>query len=112
MDTNMCGACGAPMASEAKYCSRCGQGLDLAALRAPAQPKWYYNIWFVLFMLFFVLGPFGLPLVWKNPRFSRSVKMVLSIAMIFYAAFLVDLTIRMYRAVMNQMDQINATMSF
>ena len=65
-----------------------------------AQEKWYYNVWFVLFMLFFVLGPFGLPLVWKHPRFARWVKWSLTVAMVVYTALLVDVTIRMTKVVM------------
>ena len=66
-------------------------------------------MWFVLAMLFFVVGPFGLPLVWKNPYFSRWVKVALTIAMIVYAVLLVDLTIQMFRAVMESVNQLNGT---
>lgn len=76
------------------------------------KPKWYYNVWFTLVMLFFVLGPFGLPLVWKNPHFPRWVKVMLTLIMVLYTVWLVDLTIRVFRAVMEQMDQLNATYQF
>lgn len=75
----------------------------------PTQPaKWYYNAWFVLAMLFFVLGPFGLPLVWKHPRFSRWIKVALTLAMVVYTVVLVDTTLRAVRAVMSEMGQLNA----
>ena len=77
---------------------------------ATKKARWYYNIWFVLFMLFFVVGPFGLPLVWKNPKFSRTVKMVLTLAMIVYVLVLADLTLKMVNAVMNQVKQFNSTL--
>lgn len=48
--------------------------------RAPA--KWYYNVWFVLFMLFVAVGPLGLPLVWKSPAFSRRMKWVLTVLVV------------------------------
>ena len=79
---------------------------------APAKPKWYHNIWFVLFMLFFVLGPFGLPMVWSNPRFSRAVKWGLTVAMIVYTVVLVQLTIQATQAVMEHLKQNNAVFSF
>lgn len=79
---------------------------DLTA--PPPRPKWYYNVWFVFLMLFFVVGPFGLPLVWKNPRFSRRVKVALTLAMIAYTVLLVDVTVRMVRAVMNEANQFNS----
>jgi len=76
----------------------------------PPRPKWYYNVWFVLAMLVFVLGPFGLPLVWKNPHFSRWVKIALTLAMAVYTVLLVDVTIRMVRAVLNGVGQFNSTL--
>jgi hypothetical protein len=84
----------------------------LAPVPSARKPKWYYNVWFALAMLFFVLGPFGLPLVWKNPHFSRRTKAVLTLIMVVYTVWLVDVTIRMFRAVMDQMDQLNATYQF
>ncbi|MBI4003396.1 MAG: hypothetical protein HY353_00060 [Candidatus Omnitrophica bacterium] len=80
----------------------------MAEPNAP-KPKWYYNVWFVLVMLFFVVGPLGLPLVWKNPRFSRWVKVVLTIVMAVYTVALIDATIRMARVIMQTVEQFNAT---
>jgi hypothetical protein len=76
------------------------------------KPKWYYNVWFVLLMLFFVLGPLGLPLVWKNPRFSRGVKVTLTLVMILYTVVLIDVTVRMFRAVMQGVEQFHSTFQF
>ena len=76
------------------------------------KPKWYYNVWFVLMMLFFVLGPFGLPLVWKNPRFSRATKGILTGVMVLYTVLLVAVTLRMFRAITNEINQFNSTFQF
>ena len=112
-DANICPSCGNAVVAEARYCAQCGQALDVTTrAQEPVKPKWYYNVWFVLFMLFFVLGPFGLPLVWKNPRFSRWVKMLLTVVMIFYTVALIELTIRAFRAVMNSVNQFNSTLQF
>ena len=111
-NAHTCDACHAPLATEAQFCSRCGAPLSLGATSAPARPKWYYNVWFVLLMLFFVLGPLGLPLVWKNPRFSKTVKMLLTGAMVLYTLLLVDVVVRAVGAVMDQMRQFNSTLSF
>lgn len=112
-----CSGCGAVAAAGTKFCGQCGQPLDpslAAALppRAPQQPRWYNNIWFVLFMLFFVLGPFGLPLVWKNPRLSQRVKIILTLVMVVYTIALVELTMQAIQAVMGQVTQFNSTLSF
>ncbi len=75
-----------------------------------AKAKWYYNIWFVLLMLFLVLGPLGLPLVWKNPHFSRWVKGALTLIMVVYTLVLVDATVRAVKAVLNEANQVNSSL--
>ena len=45
-------------------------------------PKWYYQPWSVVLLLLFVLGPFGLPLLWKSPAFSRGMKLTLTIVVL------------------------------
>jgi hypothetical protein len=66
--------------------------------------KWYYNVWFVLFLLLFVLGPFALPLVWKNPRFSSTVKLLLTVLAVGYTVVLFVMTARMIQAVQSSLD--------
>ena len=113
MNEPTCPLCNAPMEPERKYCARCEQLLSGAApaqsLRPPAQPKWYHNVWVVLLMLIFVLGPLGLPLVWKNPTLARWVKIALTLAMVVYTVVLVDVTLKAVAAVMHEMQNINAS---
>jgi hypothetical protein len=59
----------------------------------PAPPRWYYRPWAVLVLLFLVLGPVGLPLLWRSPSFSRNWKIVLSAAMAVYTVLLIDSTV-------------------
>ncbi len=96
-----CPMCSTAAPAEAAFCAVCGTALGTAST-APASPrtKWYYNVWFVLFMLFFVLGPFGLPLVWKHPRFARWVKWLLTIVIVLYTVLLVEMTVVMTKTVM------------
>ena len=111
MDTSICGLCGTALASGAKFCSQCGLAVDPTGRpAAPSHPRWYFNIWFVLFMLFFVLGPLGLPLVWKNPKFSRTVKLVLTLLMVVYTLFLVQLTIQAFRTVSEHFNDLNSVL--
>ena len=107
---NTCRVCDNPVTAAARFCSACGCPLDPASSAAtpPGAAKWYHNMWLVLFLLFFVLGPFGLPLVWKNPRFSRSVKWVLTILMVLYTGWLTALVARMVQAVTANMQQLNS----
>ena len=49
---------------------------------------WYLRPVPVIVLLFFVLGPFALPLLYKSPKFSKSLKIVLSIIVIVYTFYL------------------------
>lgn len=53
-------------------------------------------------------GPFGLPLVWKNPRFSRGVKLALTAMMVLYTGWLVVFTTRVVQAVTVEMEQLDS----
>ena len=66
---------------------------------APEDLRWYHRPWVVLGLLFFVLGPFGLPLVYKSPKFNRLWKWVLTGLMIFYSIWLVGVTIEAVKKV-------------
>ena len=46
--------------------------------------KWYYQPWAVLALLFLVLGPFGLPILYKSPKFSRFWKGALTVLILLY----------------------------
>ena len=66
---------------------------------------WYHRPWAVLLLLFLVLGPLGLPLLWRSPSFSRGWKIVLTVVMIVYTALLID---SMVAAVRMAMEQVKA----
>ncbi len=101
--------CDAAAALDAQFCSRCG-----AALRRPdaAPPgRWYHNVWVVLVLLLFVLGPFALPLIWKNPRLSRTAKLALSgVALAYLAAMGLAVT-RMIAGVNASLEGFNAALT-
>ena len=70
----------------------------------PTEPSWYYRPWSVVFLLFFVLGPLGLPLLWKSPSFSRTWKIVLTGAMVLYTVLLIESVVVAFRMAMEQID--------
>ena len=108
-----CPGCQTALADPAaRYCGRCGMALNQPLAVPPSKPRWYYNIWFVLAMLLFVLGPLGLPLVWKNPRFNRGTKYALTGLMVIYTLFLIKLTAQLVRAVSQSVEQFNSTLQF
>jgi hypothetical protein len=52
--------------------------------------SWYYRPWAVVVLLFVVLGPLGLPLLWRSPSFTRAWKVGLTVAMLVYTALLAE----------------------
>ena len=79
-----------------------------------AKPKWYHNVWFVLLMISpLALGPFGLPLLWKSPRFSQSVKTGLTLFTIVWTVAACWYVIAVVvPAVTKEVNQFNSTLSF
>ena len=105
-----CMHCGVQEPAGARYCHQCGKPLDPTAVSPSAKSKWYHNIWFVLFLLFFVLGPFGLPLVWKNPRFAPWVRWLLTLAMVVYTILLIQMTMTLVRVVTQSVNQMTGAL--
>ena len=77
-----------------------------------APPKWYYRPVWGLVLLFLVLGPLGLPYLWRSPSFSRSLKIVLTVLVIAYMALFIDETIRVVRAVNSEMNVLGTVADF
>jgi hypothetical protein len=59
--------------------------------------KWYLKPINVLLALFVVLGPFGLPLLYKSPKFNKLSKIILTIVVIVYTLLLIYGTLEMVR---------------
>ncbi len=67
--------------------------------------KWYLRPIGVILLLFFVLGPFGLPLLYKSPKFSKTFKIVLTIAVMVYTLYLVIVSVEMGRNLYIKMEE-------
>ncbi len=68
--------------------------------------KWYLRPVPVVLLLFFVLGPFGLPLVYKSPKFGRPSKIILTIAVVLYTVYLIFVSLEIGRELYTRMEQI------
>jgi hypothetical protein len=71
--------------------------------------KWYYRPVWVLLLLFVILGPLGLPYLWKSPSFSRGMKVALTVLEAAYMALFVGEAIRIFRAVETEMNALGIT---
>jgi len=67
--------------------------------------KWYLRPMGVVLLLFFVLGPFGLPLLYKSPEFSQKLKIVLTIVVILYTSYLIIASVEIGRNLFIKMEE-------
>ena len=61
--------------------------------------KWYLKPFSVILLLFFVLGPLGLPLLYKSPKFNKTLKIILTIVVIVYTSYLILVSLEIVREV-------------
>jgi hypothetical protein len=67
--------------------------------------RWYLRPISVVLLLFFVLGPFGLPLLYKSPKFSKKLKIVLTVVVIIYTTYLIIVSLEIGRKLYMQMEE-------
>jgi hypothetical protein len=69
--------------------------------------KWYLNPISVVLLLFFVLGPLGLPLLYRSPKFSKTFKIILTIVVIGYTSYLIFASVKMVRELYTRMEELS-----
>jgi hypothetical protein len=68
--------------------------------------KWYLRPVSVVLLLFSVLGPFGLSLLYKSPKFSKTTKIILTIAVIIYTSYLIFVSLEIARQLYSRMGKL------
>ena len=68
--------------------------------------KWYLKPFSVILLLFFVLGPLGLPLLYKSPKFNKTLKIILTIAVIIYTSYLIFASLEIARQLYSRMGEL------
>ena len=59
------------------------------------RPKWYFRPFAIILLLFFVLGPFGLPLLFRSSAFGKTWKIILTGRSSSIPVYLLIVTIRL-----------------
>ncbi|HUL20878.1 MAG TPA: hypothetical protein VLZ10_05450 [Thermodesulfobacteriota bacterium] len=68
--------------------------------------KWYLRPISVVLLLFFVLGPFGLPLLYRSPKFSTTAKVILTIVVMIYTIYLIFVSLEIGRELYGRMAEL------
>ena len=68
--------------------------------------KWYLKPVGVILILFVVLGPLGLPLLYKSPKFSKTLKIMLTVVVIVYTSLLIFASLEIGRELYTRMQEL------
>ena len=68
--------------------------------------RWYLRPVSVLLLLFFVLGPLGLPLLYRSPKFSKRLKIILTVVVIVYTSYLIFATLEIGRVLFKRIEEL------
>jgi len=104
-----CRHCGAAMSPDGSPVSAGAADWPPLAAPAPSRPRWTDNPWIVLALVFLVLGPIGLPLLWRSRRFTPLWKTVITALVLALSAAVgarIWHTIRASLAPLDQLRQI------
>ena len=99
-----CPFCAEEIQEEAVKCRFCGEFLD-DSYKPKAKTKWYYSTSAIAFGLL-VLGPFALPLVWRNPKYELITKVIITIVVIVVTIWLCYLMGQMYQRLIKQINDM------
>ena len=87
-------------------CPHCGANM------VPLKARRSMNPLLVIFLLFFVLGPFALGFLWRNDRFTRPAKWALTVIVAIYTVVMVWYTYVAIQAISAGIDQAMGQLQF
>jgi len=110
-----CPFCQEEMEDEAVKCGHCGGMLEKYAdwerliNKKPPEKKYFKTSFLII--AFLCVGPFALPLLWLNPRFSQKTKIIVSVIVIIISYYLFTMFMSSVTSASKYYQQIfNATL--
>jgi hypothetical protein len=95
-----CPFCAEEIQDEAIKCKHCGEFM----IKKTGE-KWYLKT-SILILAFLTIGPFALPMLWFNPRYSKLTKITVSVIVLVITYYLTVLLIRSVQLIVNYYGQI------
>ena len=77
-----CRKCKAELGANDKFCRQCGTSSGIKI-------GWWESPWVVLPLLFAVVGPLALPMLWGSRRFTRAWKIALTVVVLGVTVYIV-----------------------